>query len=489
MSTAWRSRLPRPRWAARLAGPTPEATALGPDAVVVSGGRGLSSSSSRRAVMLVTLNYAVILGFARLLGFARESVIADVFGAGPRTDAYVAATAIPEVLSGIFLAGLVGYAVIPRLIFYERDTGDAAERFLNAAFTCIVVGCGLFALAAIASPHLILRLAAPGLERQAVPDATTMMRITGPAAVCFGLTGLTAAMLNARHRFLPVPVSLLVANGAGLLALALSKWIGIEATAVAYLATAAMSMGIQFMVVARAHLFPRLRLEFHATRLREMLAAGGIASVVVSVPYIRYLVERMLASTTGPGSLAALGFAGRTIFFAGTMIAVPAGTVVFPRLAERAAARDWRGGAVAVRRTLSLTLALSVPVAAAMAVFSRPVVRSLFEHGRFDRHATATTAEILRIYAIALVPICLIEILVRAYLAMGLQRLALTLVVGGLLVTIAVDAALLSPLGVTAVAVGAAVGTWLTFVVMAHALRRRIAAELAQPGIAYGEAS
>src|SRR5437773_3273068 len=74
-------------------------------------------STSFRALVLANL---AAFGLARLTGFARESVIADLFGTSRGTDGYAAATALPEVVVGIFLAGLIGYAVIPRLVSYER---------------------------------------------------------------------------------------------------------------------------------------------------------------------------------------------------------------------------------------------------------------------------------------------------------------------------------------------------------------------------------
>jgi putative peptidoglycan lipid II flippase len=422
--------------------------------------------------VLVGLNLAAF-GLARLTGFARESVIADLFGTSRRTDAYVAATALPEVVAGIFLAGLVGYAVIPRLVSYEQEGETAkADQLLSAALSQVLLWCGGFALIGLIFPGLVLRIVAPGLATIARGDAELMVRIASPSILFFGLAGLGAALLNARHRFVSIPISLVIGNLAALAMLATAHWIGIEAAAAAYLVAAVLTACTQWAIVLRGGFGRRVRVGFRNPQTRAVLGTAGLATLVVTIPYARYLMERAMASTRGPGDLAALGFAGRTIFFFGAVIAVPVGMIAFPRLAEHAVAAEWHDLVLTLRRAISLTLLVSVPATLLLTVFGRSVVRLLFEHGAFGERSTSVTTSILRIYALALIPMALIEILLRAFFALNRQRVALGFLAVSLAVNVGLNFWLLGRVGVQAVAIGAAVAIWLGFLLMGGYLFR-----------------
>jgi putative peptidoglycan lipid II flippase len=422
--------------------------------------------------VLVLLNLAAF-GLARLTGFARESVIADLFGTSRRTDAYVAATALPEVVAGVFLAGLVGYAVIPRLVSYEQQgERDKADQLLGAALSQVLLWCGGFALIGLLFPGLVLRIVAPGLSAVARGDAELMLRIASPSIVFFGLAGLGAAMLNASHRFVSIPISLVLGNLAALAMLGTAHWIGIEAAAAAYLVAAVLTACTQWAIILRGGFGRRIRIGLRNPQTRAVLGTAGLATLVVGIPYARYLMERAMASTRGAGDLAALGFAGRTIFFFGAVIAVPVGMIAFPRLAEHVVGAEWGELMTTLRRAISFTLVVSVPAALVLTVFGRDVVRLLFEHGAFGESSTSVTTSILRIYALALIPMALIEILLRAFFALNRQRAALGFLAFSFAVNVGLNFWLLGRVGVKAVAIGAAVAIWTGFLLMGGYLLR-----------------
>lgn len=430
----------------------------------------LPKATPFRALVLLNL---VAFGLARLTGFARESVIADLFGTSRRTDAYVAATAVPEVIAGIFLAGLVGYAVIPHLVSYEQQgEREKANQLLGAALSQVLLWCGGFTLIGLLFPGLVLRLVAPGLPAAARNEAELMLRIASPSLVFFGLAGLGAAVLNAKHRFLSIPISLIVGNVAALATLTTAHWIGIEAAAAAYLAAALVSACTQWAVVLRSGFGRSIRVGLRNPQTRTVLGTAGLATCVVAFPYARYLMERAMASTRGPGDLASLGFAGRTIFFFGAVIAIPVGMITFPRLAEHVAAAEWSKLMVTLRRAVSLTLVVSAPATLMLTVFGRDVVRLLFEHGAFGKNSTSVTTSILRIYALALIPMAFIEILLRAFFALNRQRVALGILAVSFALNVGLNFWLLGRVGIEAVAIGATAGIWTGFLLMGWYLFR-----------------
>src|SRR5271166_390522 len=76
---------------------------------------------------------AVLL--SRVIGYLREAYIAWAFGAGPNTDAYVAAFTVPDWLNYI-LAG--GTASITFISIYTRHTSKGRDQEAQEAFTSTI---------------------------------------------------------------------------------------------------------------------------------------------------------------------------------------------------------------------------------------------------------------------------------------------------------------------------------------------------------------
>lgn len=438
----------------------------------------MSPRGLRRAAVGLLAVYAL----ARLVAFGRETTIAYLFGATRHTDAYVAATAFPELVSGVLLSGVLGYAIIPE--FFRRraaDDPDGAARLLQAAFwqVLLLTGCLTVLAAVLADP--LTSAFAPGLGGSQHDSAVLMLRVASPAMILYGLTGLGGAVLNTRNSFLPVPVSFVIGNALGIVMLVVFSGIGIVAAALAYVAAAAVFAAVQWALVQRSAPIRLGRPLWRGPDVAAVVSGGLVAIVVISVPFVRGFVERLLASTAGAGDLAALGFATKLILAVGSIVAVSVGTVIFPTLAEQAVDES-RGTLVhTVRRALILVVALSLPLSVAMIVAAKPIVRALFEHGEFSAASTAVTSTIVRAFAIGLVAICVNEILLRALFALRAHRRALAAILANLVLNVALDVWLLDAVGVEGLGIGASIALWLNAAALTAIVVRAVRAPAVAP--------
>src|SRR5437660_7779677 len=72
---------------------------------------------------------------SRVIGYVREAYIAYAFGAGPQTDAYVAAFTLPDWLNYI-VAG--GAASITFISIYTRFLAEKRDAYAQKAFSIII---------------------------------------------------------------------------------------------------------------------------------------------------------------------------------------------------------------------------------------------------------------------------------------------------------------------------------------------------------------
>src|SRR5271167_2236361 len=91
--------------------------------------------SHQHSALSATLLLMASVMLARVIGYLREMYVAWAFGAGPTTDAYVAAFQIPDYLFYL-LAG--GTASITFISIYARHTAKGEERQAQQAFNSTI---------------------------------------------------------------------------------------------------------------------------------------------------------------------------------------------------------------------------------------------------------------------------------------------------------------------------------------------------------------
>ncbi len=107
-------------------------------------------------------------------------------------------------------------------------------------------------------------------------------------------------------------------------------------------------------------------------------------------------------------------------------------------------------------------------------VLGRPIVRLLFERGRFHAVDTENTATALALYAVGLVAYTGVKVLAPAFYALGMPRVPLLASASAVVTNLLVIAILHAALGFRAIALGVALGSLLNVAVLAAAFERRV---------------
>src|SRR5262245_48391597 len=98
------------------------------------GGRYLRPSHEHSAYSATLLLMAAVM-LSRVIGYLREAYIAWAFGAGPQTDAYVAAFTLPDWLNYL-VAG--GTASITFISIFTRYSSQGRQREAQRAFDNVI---------------------------------------------------------------------------------------------------------------------------------------------------------------------------------------------------------------------------------------------------------------------------------------------------------------------------------------------------------------
>jgi putative peptidoglycan lipid II flippase len=203
-------------------------------------------------------------------------------------------------------------------------------------------------------------------------------------------------------------------------------------------------------------------------------ATIGLAAVQINI-----FVNSYFASYE-PGAVSWLTYAFRILYLPIGIFGVAAGTVATSGLSRRAAAGDMEGVRSTLRQSLSMLAFLTLPATAGLLVLAEPVVRLLYERGRFGPASTAGTAAALSCYALGLCAYTAVKVLAPAFYALGTPRVPL--LASGLAVAtnLLVNVALFRSFGFRAVALGTAFGSIVNAAFLALAFERRVGGLRAQ---------
>jgi putative peptidoglycan lipid II flippase len=333
-------------------------------------------------------------------------------------------------------------------------------------------------LGVLAAPWVV-RVMAPGFFANPTAGELTvrLTRLMFPYLLLVGLAALVMGILNAHREFLlpalaPVALNVGIIIGAVVIAPRLPEPVLGLALGVLLGGLGQLLLQVPWLW-ARGMLAPP-RLAFGHPAVRRVLGLMTPVIVGQSAVHIGTVINTVIASYLAKGSVSYLYYADRLIEFPNGVFGVAIATAVLPTLSEQAARRDTR----ALRETVSFSLRLvtfvSMPAAIGLFILSEPIVRVLFERGRFGPDETAGTAAAVAMYALGLVGSSAARILTQAFFALGDTRSPVKVSVFAMALNCAIAASLARPLGHVGLALAIAVAGTVNAVVLALLLRRRL---------------
>jgi putative peptidoglycan lipid II flippase len=419
---------------------------------------------------------------SRILGLVREQVFAALLGAGFHSDAFRIAFRIPNLLRDLFAEGALSAAFVPTYAHVLAHEGrDAARSLTNRVFTVLAALLGILVLLGIAFAGPIVAALAPGYDDVPGKAELTVLltRIMMPFLPLVSFAAVAMGMLNAEERFgvpalSPAMFNLVAIGWAGLLwALGLP----LDKVVIGWSMGTLLGGLAQFLVQVPSlrRIGWRYRPEWAPrdpglTRIARLMgpATAGLAAVQVNI-----FVNSIFASHQ-PGAVSWLDYAFRLLYLPIGLFGVALGTIATSGLARRAATGDLDGLRGTLRQALSMLAYLTVPATVGLMTLGVPVVRLLYERGRFTPADTQATASALFLYSFGLVGYTGVKVLAPAFYA--LDRPRVPLMASALAVSTNLVVVLLGydHLGFRAVALGTALGSLLNAGLLAATFERRV---------------
>jgi putative peptidoglycan lipid II flippase len=406
--------------------------------------RPAASRDRARAIGLATLIIMAGNLSTSALGFVRQAATVDVFGTG-RTDAWFAASIVPQMFYDLTLGAAVSAALIP--IFTEIAEKDGNEALGRTVGT--VLGLAWLTLAglavvliALAGPfmHLVLLAYHQGANTNTVGQSVVIVRVLLPSVIFLGTSDVLLSTLYALRRF-RAPAFATIFYHLGIIGGAwfLARPLGIMALPVGALAGAAAQAAVQVPAVLRTGVRPRIRIAF-TPPVRQILKLYGPVSAGLVVTVVGQIVDLNLKSSVGTHVISWM--ATGTIFtqFPIGITVAALSFAILPSISSDVAFQRPEQFKETLSMGIRLVLFLTVPAAIGFVVAATPVI-SLVQADRFTAHDTAESVKALVGYALQIPFVGIDQLLIMAFYA---RRNTVTpMLVGVLGVAIYITSALL----------------------------------------------
>ncbi|MGA8073354.1 MAG: murein biosynthesis integral membrane protein MurJ [Candidatus Acidiferrales bacterium] len=368
---------------------------------------------------------------SRILGYLRDQRITLLLGTSVAADCFILAFRIPNLLRRLVGEGALSASFIPVFTGYvarksNQETWDFAER---AFWTLTSILAPIAALGVIFSRQVIYLFTLFGANRLDWGLAVYLNRIIFPYVLFVGLAALAMAILNSFRVFglpasTPIVFNLtLILFSTAVVYKPIMNWAPepYRSPAVALAAGVLVGGALQFFMQVPALVRRGMRFRF-----RPSLTDPGVRTVGrlmlpaflgAGLYQINFFVNTIFAMSPKmpAGSITALYVADRVVELVLGSFAIAISTALLPTLSQQA--QQGRLGDMTATFGFALRVVsfVTFPAAVGLILLREPIVRVLFQHGRFEASSTALTLRPLLFYSLGLPAFAAVKLLVPVF--------------------------------------------------------------------------
>ena len=361
---------------------------------------------------------------SRVLGMVREMVYARFMGDGWVAGAFQLAFTIPSLFRRLLGEGALTAAFIP--IFKEKESAGNSDEMWRAANAVV---SGLVVVAAIITGVVMIGISVALAARDFDGQATLMLellRVMFPYMLLVCVAAVFMGMLNARgHFFIPS----LGAAMLNVVMIASVLWLAPKMGEALHDQIFALAIGVLVAGVAQA-LFqlPALGQQGFRYRwitpwkdetVRRVVKQMLPATIGVAAFQINVVLTQGLAYWVDDYVVASFQYAVRLMELPQGLFGISLATYLLPTLAAFATEKRYDDFRTELRQGLGYLIFANIIASVLLLVLAEPIIRLLFEGRKFDENSTSQATLALVCLAPGLLAFSVVNILARAFYALG----------------------------------------------------------------------
>lgn len=413
----------------------------------------------------------IIAIISKFLGFIREIIMSYFYGAGMYTDIYQMASSAANIFGGWILTFAVIHTPLYQQIKVSKNDNQARQFTNQILIIEIFLIILLMIFVSLGSNNIIFYIA-NGFDSNQI-NITSEFFVWSVLAISFSaISQLFISELNCNGR-------MIIANGSNLI-LSFSQIIIILLGALdnnfeMIKFAMPVSCGIQLLVlssmikikIGRINIFP----------IPDEIKTFFILIIPVFVgsmmDEINSFVDKSFGSKLEEGSISALNYAHllkQLCFYVFTMAII---TILYPKISEEIAKKNFNKIAKKINLALDIMIFVFSYLMTYVCFFSFTIVRLIYKRGVFDEGDVTITAQSLIMYALALLPLAIREILIRVFQAYQDTKTNMLIAVASTILNIVLNCLLVNQLYHMGLALSTSIVAYITIPILLYIFKKK----------------
>lgn len=343
--------------------------------------RKIPGSTSVAAGTIAILTFSIL---SKGMGFFREMLVAGLFGTSANLDAVFVAMTPATTLSGI-IAGALAAIFVPVYHSIRKEDSERSKRYAGAVLisgSLVFLAMGVVFLLI---PELVIKLFAPGFSDEVVAYAARKLRYLSIYPLIGGIESILGAILKSNRRFIQYGISQLFFNVVAIPVIFFTAPFLSEASYIlAWILGNAITV-LAYLLQSRELFTLKIG---RGTSIVETLYLSLPLIFSGSLGVINNMVDKAFVSLLPPGRVASLQYA-HTLLGLITFTISAFQMTAYTELSELVVADDKNRVKERLRKTVTTSLNISLPLAAWIIMMAEPLVKVIYQRGEFDSNSTS----------------------------------------------------------------------------------------------------
>lgn len=427
------------------------------DKIFSLGTRKQNSIFSASIVLAITFGISAILGFLRnrfLYAEFFECCVLDL-------DAYNAAFRLPDLIFKLLVTGALSASFIPVFSNYLHKDKQKAYEIASTVISLLLIVFSVVAVLVFIFARPLSGIIAAGFTPDQLDLMTNLTRILLIAQIFFLVSNFLTGMLQVHQVFIVPALSPIVYNLFIILSIfTLVPVYGIYGITYGAVVGAFFHLAIQIPLARKLGYSFTFSLKVRLAGVREVIRLMIPRSLSLGLGEIENTVTLFFASTLTAGSLSLLNLALQIMFLPSRIFGTTIGQASLPILSKNVAQNELVLFRDTVRKTITQSLYLAIPITVLILVERIAIIRIAFGAREFPWVATLLTAKTLAFLTPAIISQSVIQILVRSFYALHNTKTPLYISGYSLLVNVVTSYILITytNLGVIGLAISISLG-------------------------------
>jgi putative peptidoglycan lipid II flippase len=250
--------------------------------------------------------------------------------------------------------------------------------------------------------------------------------------------------------------------------------LGNDALAWGTLIGGVLQMAILIPLLVKKGYFPNFGKFWGSPEVRKVLKALGPSILGLSVLQLTVIINTHFASHLEEGANSWIFLADRILELPLSLFAVSLGTVALTTLSGHWSNGDRESLIHSAAHAFRLVLFVAIPSACGLLFLSRPMMETLFQHGRFSAYDTAKAASVVQIYGLGVIGAAGVRVMAPVFYAMKNTWTPAIAAIVALICHVVIAQVLMAQFGIQGLAASSVLSGFINLGVLMLAFRKNV---------------